>query len=101
MVAAENAKQQCVCFVHHLSQTLNVCIHAKKNPHESEQFVAPPPMILGSLMDTDHCSPQSESLVVCEVDEDLVKKLKEFRFRKETNNAAIISEFYVLLGQRG
>lgn len=46
------------------------------------------------------CS-QSESLVVCEVDEDLVKKLKEFRFRKETNNAAIISEFYVKLGQRG
>lgn len=38
------------------------------------------------------CS-QSESLVVCDVDEDLVKKLKEFRFRKETNNAAIISEF--------
>uniref|UniRef100_H3CI71 Glia maturation factor n=1 Tax=Tetraodon nigroviridis TaxID=99883 RepID=H3CI71_TETNG len=33
---------------------------------------------------------QSESLVVCDVDEDLVKKLKEFRFRKETNNAAII-----------
>ncbi len=35
---------------------------------------------------------QSESLVVCEVDEDLVKKLRDFRFRKETNNAAIISE---------
>ncbi|KAM3871186.1 LOW QUALITY PROTEIN: glia maturation factor beta [Diretmus argenteus] len=32
----------------------------------------------------------SESLVVCDVDEDLVKKLTEFRFRKETNNAAII-----------
>ncbi|TMS21238.1 Glia maturation factor beta [Larimichthys crocea] len=32
----------------------------------------------------------SESLVVCDVDEDLVKKLKEFRFRKETNNAAIV-----------
>uniref|UniRef100_A0A3B5MH95 Glia maturation factor n=1 Tax=Xiphophorus couchianus TaxID=32473 RepID=A0A3B5MH95_9TELE len=32
----------------------------------------------------------NESLVVCDVDEDLVKKLKEFRFRKETNNAAII-----------
>ncbi|KTF89087.1 hypothetical protein cypCar_00016473 [Cyprinus carpio] len=32
----------------------------------------------------------SESLVVCEVDEDLVKKLRDFRFRKETNNAAII-----------
>ncbi|KAJ8289683.1 hypothetical protein GJAV_G00004110 [Gymnothorax javanicus] len=32
----------------------------------------------------------SESLVVCDVDEDLVKRLKEFRFRKETNNAAII-----------
>lgn len=58
-------------------------------------------MILGSLMDTDHCSPQSESLVVCEVDEDLVKKLKEFRFRKETNNAAIISEFYILYWDGG
>uniref|UniRef100_A0A3B1IJW9 Glia maturation factor n=1 Tax=Astyanax mexicanus TaxID=7994 RepID=A0A3B1IJW9_ASTMX len=32
----------------------------------------------------------SESLVVCEVDGDLVKKLRDFRFRKETNNAAII-----------
>uniref|UniRef100_A0A4W5JA92 Uncharacterized protein n=1 Tax=Hucho hucho TaxID=62062 RepID=A0A4W5JA92_9TELE len=31
-----------------------------------------------------------ESLVVCDVDGDLVKKLREFRFRKETNNAAII-----------
>lgn len=58
-------------------------------------------MILGSLMDTDHCSSQSESLVVCEVDEDLVKKLKEFRFRKETNNAAIISEFSMLYWDRG
>ncbi|KAK5886822.1 hypothetical protein CesoFtcFv8_017821 [Champsocephalus esox] len=32
----------------------------------------------------------SESLAVCDVDEDLVKKLKKFRFRKETNNAAIV-----------
>uniref|UniRef100_A0AAQ5ZW15 Glia maturation factor n=1 Tax=Amphiprion ocellaris TaxID=80972 RepID=A0AAQ5ZW15_AMPOC len=32
----------------------------------------------------------SESLVVCDVDEDLVKKLRAFRFRKETNNAAIV-----------
>ncbi|XP_040917200.1 glia maturation factor beta [Toxotes jaculatrix] len=32
----------------------------------------------------------SESLVVCDVDQDLVKKLREFRFRKETNNAAIV-----------
>lgn len=39
--------------------------------------------------------------MVCEVDEDLVKKLKEFRFRKETNNAAIISEFYMLYWDRG
>ncbi|RXN05028.1 glia maturation factor beta [Labeo rohita] len=36
----------------------------------------------------------SESLVVCEVDEDLVKKLRDFRFRKETNNAAIIIYSY-------
>uniref|UniRef100_A0AC11EGJ7 Glia maturation factor beta n=1 Tax=Ovis aries TaxID=9940 RepID=A0AC11EGJ7_SHEEP len=33
---------------------------------------------------------QSESLVVCDVAEDLVEKLRKFRFRKETNNAAII-----------
>ncbi|XP_059208989.1 glia maturation factor beta [Centropristis striata] len=32
----------------------------------------------------------SESLVVCDVDENLVKKLRDFRFRKETNNAAIV-----------
>ncbi|VFV20207.1 protein cornichon homolog [Lynx pardinus] len=33
---------------------------------------------------------KSESLVVCDVAEDLVEKLRKFRFRKETNNAAII-----------
>lgn len=32
----------------------------------------------------------SESLVVCDVAEDLVEKLRKFRFRRETNNAAII-----------
>ncbi|XP_026153916.1 glia maturation factor gamma [Mastacembelus armatus] len=32
----------------------------------------------------------SDTLVVCEVDESLKDKLKKFRFRKETNNAAII-----------
>ncbi|XP_051942026.1 glia maturation factor beta [Hippocampus zosterae] len=32
----------------------------------------------------------SESLTVCDVDEALVQKLTAFRFRKETNNAAII-----------
>eukprot|EP00064_Thunnus_orientalis_P000315 superscaffoldBa00000016_g315 len=32
----------------------------------------------------------SSSLVVCEVDESLKDKLKKFRFRKETNNAAIL-----------
>lgn len=31
--------------------------------------------------------------MVCDVDEDLVKKLRQFRFRKETNNAAIVSEY--------
>lgn len=36
---------------------------------------------------------QSESLVVCDVAEDLVEKLRKFRFRKETNNAAIISKY--------
>ncbi|CAJ1074810.1 glia maturation factor beta isoform X2 [Xyrichtys novacula] len=32
----------------------------------------------------------SESLVVCDVDEELIEKLKAFRFRRQTNNAAII-----------
>ncbi|KAK1160622.1 glia maturation factor beta-like [Acipenser oxyrinchus oxyrinchus] len=32
----------------------------------------------------------SESLVVCDVDGKLVEKLRQFRFRKETSNAAII-----------
>ncbi|XP_076591638.1 glia maturation factor gamma [Chaetodon auriga] len=32
----------------------------------------------------------SSSLVVCEMDESLKAKLKKFRFRKETNNAAIL-----------
>ncbi|XP_021443692.2 glia maturation factor gamma [Oncorhynchus mykiss] len=35
-------------------------------------------------------SRMSSSLVVCEVDESLKEKLKKFRFRKETNNAAIL-----------
>ncbi|KAL6091406.1 hypothetical protein STEG23_028388 [Scotinomys teguina] len=33
---------------------------------------------------------KSDSLVVCEVDPELKEKLRKFRFRKETNNAAII-----------
>lgn len=44
-----------------------------------------------------HCFPlcpvrQSETLVVCDVDEQLVERLKKFRLRTETNNAAIISK---------
>ncbi|KAG8126667.1 putative Glia maturation factor beta protein [Naja naja] len=36
------------------------------------------------------CIHTSESLVVCDVAEDLIEKLRKFRFRKDTNNAAII-----------
>ncbi|XP_067329606.1 glia maturation factor gamma [Anolis sagrei] len=32
----------------------------------------------------------SDSLVVCDVDPELMEKLKKFRFRKETDNAAIV-----------
>uniref|UniRef100_A0A8C3I3W7 Glia maturation factor gamma n=1 Tax=Chrysemys picta bellii TaxID=8478 RepID=A0A8C3I3W7_CHRPI len=32
----------------------------------------------------------SDSLVVCDVDPALTEKLRKFRFRKETNNAAIL-----------
>ncbi|KAI4881163.1 hypothetical protein NFI96_020885 [Prochilodus magdalenae] len=49
-------------------------------------------LICASLTRLCVCVFQSESLVVCEVDGDLVKKLRDFRFRKETNNAAIINE---------
>eukprot|EP00069_Balaena_mysticetus_P003032 bmy_16345T0 len=35
----------------------------------------------------------SDSLVVCEVDPELKEKLRKFRFRKETDNAAIISSW--------
>lgn len=37
-------------------------------------------------------SPQATDLKICAIDDDLIKKLKKFRFRKEKNNAAIISE---------
>ncbi|KAK2504367.1 hypothetical protein MC885_003554 [Smutsia gigantea] len=37
----------------------------------------------------------SDSLVVCEVDPELKEKLRKFRFRKETDNAAIISECHL------
>ncbi|XP_067831108.1 glia maturation factor gamma-like [Heptranchias perlo] len=32
----------------------------------------------------------SDSLVVCDVDPELLERLKKFRFRKETTNAAIV-----------
>ncbi|XP_055352166.1 glia maturation factor gamma-like [Paramacrobiotus metropolitanus] len=32
----------------------------------------------------------AENLKICEIDPDLKKKLKDFRFRKEKNNAALI-----------
>lgn len=35
--------------------------------------------------------------MVCDVAEDLVEKLRKFRFRKETNNAAIISKLKVIV----
>lgn len=46
---------------------------------------------------------QSDSLVVCEVDPELKEKLRKFRFRKETDNAAIISEWPLpsLMGEWG
>jgi predicted amidophosphoribosyltransferase len=35
---------------------------------------------------------QAENVVVCEIDPALKDLIKKFRFRKETNNAAIISK---------
>ncbi|TFJ98800.1 hepatic lectin-like [Platysternon megacephalum] len=46
------------------------------------------------------CTSQpSDSLVVCDVDPALTEKLRKFRFRKETNNAAILKR--VSGGQEG
>ena len=39
-----------------------------------------------------YCITQATNLEVCSVAEDLQKKLKKFRFRKEKNNAAIVSK---------
>ena len=39
-----------------------------------------------------YCTTQATNLKVCSVAEDLQKKLKKFRFRKEKNNAAIVSK---------
>ena len=36
---------------------------------------------------------QATNLEVCKIDDDLVAKLKRFRFRKDKNNAAIVSEY--------
>ena len=38
------------------------------------------------------CHVQSSNLTICSLEEGLKKKLRKFRFRKETNNAAIVSE---------
>ena len=43
-----------------------------------------------------HTHTQAGNLKVCEVDEELQKKLKKFRFRKATNNAAIVSKYFRL-----
>lgn len=38
---------------------------------------------------------------MCEVDESLKDKLKKFRFRKETTNAAIISKCQIVITEIG
>ncbi|XP_027997528.2 LOW QUALITY PROTEIN: glia maturation factor beta [Eptesicus fuscus] len=55
----------------------------------TQRALSPPACLSGARFSAAN-SKQSESLVVCDVAEDLVEKLRKFRFRKETNNAAII-----------
>nr|XP_042130993.1 glia maturation factor gamma isoform X4 [Peromyscus maniculatus bairdii] len=51
----------------------------------------PPPLEdNGTVRRPEDRKAMSDSLVVCEVDPELKEKLRKFRFRKETNNAAII-----------
>lgn len=92
LVVADNNTMR-VCFVNNLNQTLRECLYLCTQMWK--RTVCGVFTRLWGHWWPLITSPQSESLVVCEVDEDLVKKLKEFRFRKETNNAAIISEFYM------
>lgn len=75
---------RCLCAE---SESGNFCIYAKKHKFEFF-FLFHNSKLTDGLSD---CS-QSSSLEVCEVDEELVTKLKSFRFRKGTNNAAIVSE---------
>jgi len=51
-------------------------------------------IVIIGVMNTWFMFHQSSSLVVCEVDASLQEKLKKFRFRKETSNAAILSKFH-------
>uniref|UniRef100_A0AAQ4S842 ADF-H domain-containing protein n=1 Tax=Gasterosteus aculeatus aculeatus TaxID=481459 RepID=A0AAQ4S842_GASAC len=68
----------------------------QEEPESACQFVLPVSTSPACLKDRKgkraerNPSRMSNALVVCEVDESLKAKLKKFRFRKETTNAAII-----------
>ncbi|CAH2314168.1 glia maturation factor gamma isoform X1 [Pelobates cultripes] len=47
-------------------------------------------LLTAPLPQTEIACRMSDSLVVCDVDPELRDKIRKFRFRKETNNAAIL-----------
>ena len=66
------------CYMYHLHALL------------FELFLSP--LSLSLSLHVVYCTTQATNLKVCAVAEDLQKKLKKFRFRKEKNNAAIVSK---------
>ncbi|TNN73211.1 Glia maturation factor gamma [Liparis tanakae] len=66
-----------------------VCSHSFQPLNQSVRIPTWSRNIMACLLGKENGN--SSSLVVCEVDESLKAKLKKFRFRKETNNAAILN----------
>ncbi|XP_073405128.1 glia maturation factor gamma isoform X1 [Dendrobates tinctorius] len=81
--------QQFRCVLCSMSDgTAREGIHHSRTENLQDKRAAPLSASVG--LQSTRGNSQSDSLVVCDVDSDLREKLRKFRFRKETNNAAIM-----------
>ncbi|KAM9442589.1 glia maturation factor gamma-like isoform 1-T1 [Salvelinus alpinus] len=74
----------------HKRRILSVRQHPVTSSWQKSNYLNKKTISLQTRNQNKTSSRMSSSLVVCEVDESLKEKLKKFRFRKETNNAAIL-----------
>ncbi|XP_055736222.1 glia maturation factor gamma-like [Salvelinus fontinalis] len=74
----------------HKRRILSVRQHPVTSSWQRSNYLNKKTISLQTRNQNKTSSRMSSSLVVCEVDESLKEKLKKFRFRKETNNAAIL-----------